>query len=171
MSSFTLLNCVYYSYEVTLRLNDKGLKKIPNNVQHFKNLTYLEINHNMITEIPEFIYELTKLEYLSFTGNFIKTVSPKIKKLINLKTLKLNNNNILVTPNEVHRLPKLNLLYLYDNPCKKCMLYAKPNENNKNSMYTIYKSAQVIQKFFQVYQLCSLETFDNNNLFEIEICI
>lgn len=153
-TNFILFNKIYHNDATHLYLSDKGLKFIPNQIKYFTQLKHLELCNNNITEIPDFIFELKNLEYLGLSGNFITVLPHNMKKLEKLKIFKLNNNQLQYISGNIFT-AKLEILYLYDNPCKECKIYAKTNCNNVNMIRMIHRKnyKSIIDRFFKTHVL------------------
>lgn len=118
-----------------LRLRDKNLKTIPNQVYRFKNIRKLDLSVNNIHRIPRRINLLVNLEELNLAYNPIKyfpielcdlnnLVSVNllfskveflpecIYKLTNLKYLNLSGSRIKILPNSIFELQDLRELYI-----------------------------------------------------------
>ena len=160
-TTITLYNRIYNCDDSELQLVDHSLKYIPNDIMHMINLKRLNLQNNNITLIPEFIFNLKNLEYLNLSGNIIKSIPYNICKLKNLKILYLNNNKLTHIPYSLCLLTKLENLRTYDNPCKDCISYAKPNCNNiqiidfsmvkkeKEKIISAFIKKYVIPKYFE----------------------
>ncbi len=115
---------VFYSLETALKypeqvyklkLHNKKLAEIPQEIFNLKNLKVLDLSKNKIQEIPSAIAKLTQLEVLDLSKNKIETFNKEIGQLTNLKILRISRNNLVAIPAEIENLQKLEVLDLWDN--------------------------------------------------------
>jgi len=78
-------------------------------------ITGIKITNKNLTSIPENLADLKKLCYLDLSWNKIKKIPKWLKKLKNLKELFFSFNNIEIFPSEISYLSKLEKLYLNTN--------------------------------------------------------
>ena len=69
------------------------MKKLPDSIGKFKNLTTLTINDLGLEELPESIGQLSNLQFLMAKGNNFKKLPTSIGKLKNLQILLLSENS------------------------------------------------------------------------------
>lgn len=101
--------------KLNLAENTINLDGLSKDLQHYPNLTELNLSNNTIKSLPNGTFSgLTKLEVLILKDNFITAVDEfSFKGLDNLKILDLSNNQILELPTNIllllKQLEKLNL--------------------------------------------------------------
>ena len=98
-----------------LRLNQRGLKKLPKELFALKHLEQLHLNENELTFLPSEIGQLTNLKSLILTDNQLSFLPPEIGQLINLELLDLAGNNLSSLPSEIANLTKLDQIDLRRN--------------------------------------------------------
>ncbi|WP_299901334.1 leucine-rich repeat domain-containing protein [uncultured Aquimarina sp.] len=106
--------------EVTLlRLSNKNLKSIPEEIRAYKNLRELNISDNQIENIPEWIEELSNLETLDFTNNNIKKIPQSVYRLKKLRYLYCSSNEITFLSDTIAELKRLKRLSLHQTKIKE----------------------------------------------------
>ena len=95
---------------------DKGINKIPKEIEVLTNLKELDLEKNNISEIPKEIGKLKNLKVLNLDSNNISKIPKEIGNLSNLTRLQLQGNWITKIPEELDKLPKLELLDISGNP-------------------------------------------------------
>lgn len=100
---------------IKLVLRKKHLKKIPDEVQKFKNLQYLDVSKNSIKELPEWIGDLSQLQFLACSKTGLEHVPREIGKLKNLRWINLNQNELVLLPPQFGDMEKLEIADLWSN--------------------------------------------------------
>lgn len=100
---------------IKLVLRKKHLKKVPDEIQNFKNLQYLDISKNSIKELPEWIGDLSQLQFLSCSKTGLEHVPREIGKLKNLRWINLNQNELVLLPPQFGDMEKLEMADLWSN--------------------------------------------------------
>lgn len=104
---------ILYNSMGELRLCNKNLTKIPNEVLQLDDLVLLDLSNNSIEVIPDDINKITGLKFLILSNNNISHLP--IINLPNLEALVLCNNKITSIDN-IDELPELVNLYIDHNP-------------------------------------------------------
>lgn len=100
---------------IKLKLRNKKLKKIPNEVFKLTNLQYLDLSKSNIKEIPEEIELLTHLQVLILSKNDIETLPKTIGNLKQLRVLNLSQNKLIALPPQIGMLENLEKMDLWSN--------------------------------------------------------
>jgi len=100
---------------VGLSLEGLGLKTLPESVEKFTDLEYLNLRNNELTIFPESIFELKKLKRLNFENNNLRTIPKEIGDLVKLEYLNFSHNEIVKIYSRITQLPELKVLLLEDN--------------------------------------------------------
>jgi internalin A len=99
----------------SLDLINRGITKIPIEIEQLTNLRKLFLGNNQITVIPTAICRLKKLKILHLDSNQITDIPTEIEKLTDLEDLYLGRNQITAIPIEIEKLTKLKILDLSRN--------------------------------------------------------
>ena len=83
---------------IGIKITNKNLPSIPENLVDLKELCYLDLSWNKIDKIPKWLRKLKNLKELSFSFNNIKIFPNEISSLLNLEKLHLNTNFITEIP-------------------------------------------------------------------------
>ena len=114
-----------------------------------KGLKDLIIQDSIILEIPESIEMFKDLEYLELVRDEIKTLSEKIGNLSNLKHLDLQNNELEDLPLSLNNLTSLKWLWVRHNKLKKIKLDLKKLSSLKSLGLAHNKLGGVPEEDFQ----------------------
>ncbi|MBI9016248.1 MAG: leucine-rich repeat domain-containing protein [Phycisphaerae bacterium] len=101
--------------DAELRLEEKGLSKLPAEIGELAELQELYINFNMLSSLPPQIGKLTALKCLFVDGNYLTDLPREIGQLSNLESLSFAMNRITCLPEEIGKLSNLKCLWLSDN--------------------------------------------------------
>lgn len=100
----------------TLKLDTKGLKAIPPEIERFKNLIELEISYCWsLSSLPSEIGNLTNLQKLLLIYTGLTSLPSEIGNLINLQELQVIRNKLSSLPPEIGNLTNLQILNAYRN--------------------------------------------------------
>ncbi len=102
-----------------LKLQMKGITKLPKEIGDFTNLVTLDLYSNFLENLPKEIGQLINLTYLSLFKNPIIELPKEIGELINLTSLNFSQNQLKELPKEIGQLTKLTFLNLSSNRLKK----------------------------------------------------
>jgi len=89
--------------------------KIPDEIDSFPKLKYLDLSWNKIKDIPNSIFNLKNLEELNLKYNEITSISDKLENLENLKKIYFHWNYLEKIPDSIFKLKKLEEIYLGQN--------------------------------------------------------
>lgn len=104
-------------YNITI--NDKEIRSIPPEIEHFKILHGFELTNCKVSKIPTSLKNLILLHSLNFSRNHLEKFPKEILKLKNLRLLTLNSNKIKKIPKDIVRMRNLDYLMLDDNQITK----------------------------------------------------
>lgn len=96
----------------SLSLSSGDYKKIPKNIDQFKELTYIDLSYNKIEALTDEIqYEnFTKLSIFKLQNNAITALSTNITKIASLEFLTLSHNPLQSLPDNIGSFTKLKKL-------------------------------------------------------------
>lgn len=98
-----------------LNLRKQKLKKIPNEINHFNNLVWLDVSKNKITYLDSTFNKLEQLKYLNVSKNGMQLIDHSLGNLSSLEYLIINQNNLKSLPKEIGQLKKLKYIDAWSN--------------------------------------------------------
>jgi Leucine-rich repeat (LRR) protein len=102
-------------YVTFLRIAQKGISIIPDEISLLTKLNYIDFNYNQLNSISPKIGTLQELTYLNLNDNELTSVPQEIGQLTNLQGLVLYNNQLSSIPTEIGQLTQLTALELSGN--------------------------------------------------------
>lgn len=100
---------------IILRLNDIGLKKVPEKVRELRDLAGLDLSNNELRDLPEWIGELSQLSFINLTKNKLQDLPESVGSLRELDYLLLDENQLQMLP-ETLQGSNVRILSLSGNP-------------------------------------------------------
>ncbi len=77
-----------------LDLSRQGLKEIPEELQKYKQITWLNLSQNQLSTIPDWFYELKNLTFIDLGHNTFDDIPLRLFAMTNLLRLDINNNKL-----------------------------------------------------------------------------
>ncbi len=105
---------------VRLDLSDLKIAALPDSIQNFELLEYLDLSNNFLTQLPEGIGNLNNLKELEVGRNKgLTTIPSSIGQLSNLKFLGFYGDNLTSLPDTIGNLSSLEWLQLSGNQLQR----------------------------------------------------
>lgn len=98
-----------------LYIYGNNLSMLPSEIGSITNLVYLLISNNQLTALPDGIDKFTNLRRLFLDRNRLTTLPDSVDKLTNLQSLSLSFNQLTALPNGIDKFTNLKNLYLNEN--------------------------------------------------------
>ncbi len=92
------------------------LKSLPDELERFHQLKYLNISKNKLTRLPSYIGEMKNLIHLNAERNQLDIFPIVVCRLESLRELIINRNSITELPSCIEYASKLEYIDIYDNP-------------------------------------------------------
>ena len=105
-----------YKLKELFIIDNKGIKKLPDNISLLKNLEFLFAYSNEIEVIPKTIFRLENLKVLHLANNKIEEIPAELTALPSLKILNLKGNRIKQIPDNLFEMKSLEEVDLSNNP-------------------------------------------------------
>jgi hypothetical protein len=102
-----------------LELSNKGLEKLPKQIDCLTNLEILDISINHIAELPNEIRKLKNLKTLNLSYNKFQKLPTVVCQLENLQSLNLESNDLKKINKSIRNLKNLKELNLFANKIEK----------------------------------------------------
>lgn len=99
-----------------LKIRTPIMEVMPQKIEEFRRLRFLNLSNNHIVYLPEVIGNLMNIEVLDLGFNNIQQIPKSLKELRRLRILDLRENNLTRMPETIRDIGALEILYLSGNP-------------------------------------------------------
>lgn len=102
-----------------LFVKGNNLTRLPDNIDHLRQLTVLDASENSICHVPDNFTRLQRLEIVKLIGNQLKQLPSTIQDLVSLSELHLDENKFRTLPEKLGELQQLQRLEMSNNKLRK----------------------------------------------------